>query len=127
MDVDTDYKDFELMKRMLEPSPTLRPSIQETIEKLGSVGLKELKDKHKLEGQPKGSFELGTKTLDEKKFKRGGEVSSYQFRGFSNKFIPSDGQIKEINSRTIANTLAFSETIKDSRLIKNTKTDTTKN
>lgn len=114
------------MKKMLDPSCSTRPSIQETLEQLGSVGLKELKDKQKMEGNAKGSFELGTYTLDERKLKRGGEVSSYQFKGFSNKFIPSENQIKDPNSKTIGNTFAFSDTMRDSRLQKITKTDTTK-
>lgn len=125
-DVNHLYPDYDLMKKMLDPSPSYRPSIQEAVDLLENLIHKELKDKRP--SPEKGSFELGSSTLDEKKLKKGGgDFGAYQFRGFSNKFIPAEDYVRPQGSPQLGcNTLAFTDTMKDCRMDKITKTDTTK-
>lgn len=125
MDVINIYQDHDLMKKMLDPSPSYRPSIQEALDQLENLIHKELKDKRL--SPEKGSFELGSQTLDEQKSKKGGGFGAYQFRGFSNKFIPAEDSVKPLGSPQLGcNTLAFTDTMKGCRMDKITKTDTTK-
>lgn len=109
---------------MLDPYPTTRLSISESLEILGSLGLKEFNFKNTREINPKSSCEFGTATLDERKVHRSG-VNSYQLKGFSNKFIPDENSPERAIQRTFGMTLPFSEGTTEPKH-KMTKTETTK-
>ena len=61
--------DVDLIKKMLDVSPTHRVSVKEAVNFIDSLALKEAKEKSRFVVAVKGSFELGTRTLDEKKLK----------------------------------------------------------
>lgn len=118
--------DFDLMRRMLDFSHVTRLTVKDAFDLLENLVHKEIKEKPRQVVPVKGSFELGSHTLDEKRQQRGGDFNAYQFRGFSNKFIPADDTIHPQTLTHYGNTMAFTDTIKESRLEKITKTETTR-